>query len=215
MFTDESSSSSHGSVLQKKLTKLALRIGYFGMAAAIIAFLVLSLQFIIVNYGIEGNPGMGTDALRFVEFLTTSITVVVVAVPEGLPLAVTIALAFSVKKMLKDNNLVRHLHSCETMGSATTICSDKTGTLTTNRMTVVDSYFAQMRFNGNPPTLKDLPANVVDVIKQIIAINSGYSSTLQRVSTHIFVTALLCFISFHSLIMLFQLTPVGGKRSHH
>ena len=155
------------------------------MAAAVLSFLVLALKFIIEEYGIKGRAGIGTDALLFLQFLTTSITVVVVAVPEGLPLAVTIALAFSVKKMLKDNNLVRHLHSCETMGNATTICSDKTGTLTTNRMTVVDSYIAQMRFNGNQPTMDDLPSNVVDVLKQVIAINSGYSSTLQRVSIYV------------------------------
>ena len=65
-----------------------------------------------------------------------AVTIVVVAVPEGLPLAVTISLAYSVKSMLKDNNLVRKMKACETMGNATTICSDKTGTLTQNRMTV-------------------------------------------------------------------------------
>ena len=66
-----------------------------------------------------------------------AVTIVVVAVPEGLPLAVTISLAYSVKSMLKDNNLVRKMKACETMGNATTICSDKTGTLTTNKMSVV------------------------------------------------------------------------------
>jgi Ca2+-transporting ATPase len=71
------------------------------------------------------------------QILITAITVVVVAVPEGLPLAVTLALAFATTRMLKDNNLVRVLQSCETMGNATTICSDKTGTLTQNQMTVV------------------------------------------------------------------------------
>jgi Ca2+-transporting ATPase len=73
----------------------------------------------------------------FLRILITSITIIVVAVPEGLPLAVTLSLAFATKKMTRENNLVRHLQSCETMGNATVICSDKTGTLTENVMTVV------------------------------------------------------------------------------
>ena len=73
----------------------------------------------------------------FLQIFIVSVTIVVVAVPEGLPLAVTLALAFAMTRMLKDNNLVRLLRACETMGNATTICSDKTGTLTENKMTVV------------------------------------------------------------------------------
>ena len=69
----------------------------------------------------------------YVKFVIIGVTVLVVAVPEGLPLAVTLSLAYSVKKMMADNNLVRHLDACETMGNTTTICSDKTATLTTNR----------------------------------------------------------------------------------
>ena len=64
------------------------------------------------------------------------ITIVVMAVPEGLPLAVTIALAFSLGRMRSDNNLVKHMADCETMGGANNICTDKTGTLTLNQMTV-------------------------------------------------------------------------------
>ena len=94
-----------------------------------------------------------------------------------MPLAVTIALAFSVKKMLKDNNLVRHLHACETMGNATSICSDKTGTLTTNRMTVVESYFAGTHYDVTPDPV-DLPSNVLDLLKLNIAVNSSYTSLL-------------------------------------
>lgn len=90
-------------------------------------------------------------------FVITGITIFVVAVPEGLPLAVTIALAFSVKKMLKDQNLVRHLSACETMGGATTICSDKTGTLTTSRMTVVNLWSGGTTFKNNIVEAKHLP----------------------------------------------------------
>ena len=73
----------------------------------------------------------------FLNIFLTSVSLVAVAIPEGLPLSVTLALAFATKRMLRENNLVRQLRSCETMGGATTICSDKTGTLTQNEMTVV------------------------------------------------------------------------------
>ena len=75
-------------------------------------------------------------------------TIIVVAIPEGLPLAVTIALAYSTKKMYEDQNLIRVLAACETMGNATNICSDKTGTLTENRMRVVEGWFHGERFTG-------------------------------------------------------------------
>lgn len=74
------------------------------------------------------------------EALLIGITVLVVAIPEGLPLSVTLSLAFSVKRMLKDQNLVRKLEACETMGGANMICSDKTGTLTMNLMTLTYWY---------------------------------------------------------------------------
>ncbi|KAA6363031.1 MAG: putative plasma membrane calcium ATPase, partial [Streblomastix strix] len=74
--------------------------------------------------------------IKLVDYFIIAVTIVVMAVPEGLPLAVTIALAYSMRKMLGDNNLVRILSACETMGGATMICSDKTGTLTQNKMKV-------------------------------------------------------------------------------
>ena len=69
----------------------------------------------------------GDDLDKIVDYLVTAITVLAVAVPEGLPLAVTLALAFSSNKMMREQNLVKHLDACETMGCATTICTDKTG----------------------------------------------------------------------------------------
>ena len=80
--------------------------------------------------------------------LVIAITVIVVAVPEGLPLAVTISLAFSVAQMQKENNLVRKLQSSETMGNANEICTDKTGTLTQNKMTVQSSYCEDQILDG-------------------------------------------------------------------
>ena len=164
------------------MTRLALQIGYFGIAAAVLIVIVGIVRHCIEEYGIEGRSWQSSDAILFLRFFINGLTVLVVAVPEGLPLAVTIALAYSIKKMLRDNNLVRHLLSCETMGNATCICSDKTGTLTTNRMTVVDSFIAQKRYTGMVPVPTELPEVVADTLAQTIAVNSSYSSTLKRVS---------------------------------
>ncbi|KAL6845907.1 hypothetical protein ACP4OV_023355 [Aristida adscensionis] len=87
---------------------------------------------------VAGTTGVKHGFMGAIRILTIAVTVVVVAVPEGLPLAVT--LAYSMRKMMRDKALVRRLSSCETMGSATTICSDKTGTLTMNKMAVVEAY---------------------------------------------------------------------------
>ena len=90
--------------------------------------------------------------------LMIAVTLVVVAVPEGLPMAVTLSLAYSMRRMLKTNNLVRKMHACETMGATTVICTDKTGTLTQNQMQV-----AHTNFYGNPP---------VELLAEGMAVNS-------------------------------------------
>merc|ERR1719439_62418 len=84
------------------------------------------------------------------KYFVVAVTVIVVAVPEGLPLAVTVSLAYSMGKMYEDNNFVRKLAACETMGNATTICSDKTGTLTQNKMTVCEIAIAKKHFKAVP-----------------------------------------------------------------
>ncbi|KAL2221164.1 putative calcium transporting P-type ATPase [Thermoascus aurantiacus ATCC 26904] len=120
--------------LQSKLNVLAEHIAKLGLASGLLLFVVLFIKFLVQLKDIEGAEAKGQ---AFLQIFIVAVTVIVVAVPEGLPLAVTLALAFATTRMLKDNNLVRLLRACETMGNATTICSDKTGTLTQNKMTVV------------------------------------------------------------------------------
>jgi len=90
----------------------------------------------------DGNAQNNSDFISMIVFtldsLLIAVTLIVVAVPEGLPMSVTISMALSMRKMLKENNLVRKLHACETMGAATVICTDKTGTLTKNKLRVLD-----------------------------------------------------------------------------
>ncbi|KAJ3148000.1 hypothetical protein HDU89_005074 [Geranomyces variabilis] len=129
--------------LQAKLSALADQIAKFGVAAASLMVIVLLIAYFAIT---KGKNGGDQTAHAVINIFITAITLVVVAVPEGLPLAVTLALAHATGKMLADNNLVRHLSACETMGNATTICSDKTGTLTVNKMTVTAGQLAGIEF---------------------------------------------------------------------
>uniref|UniRef100_A0A480PJI0 Calcium-transporting ATPase n=1 Tax=Sus scrofa TaxID=9823 RepID=A0A480PJI0_PIG len=169
------------SVLQGKLTRLAVQIGKAGLIMSAITVLILILYFVIDTFVIHNRPWLAECTpiyvQYFVKFFIIGITVLVVAVPEGLPLAVTISLAYSVKKMMKDNNLVRHLDACETMGNATAICSDKTGTLTMNRMTVVQAYIGDTRYHQIPSPDVLVP-KVLDLIVNGISINSAYTSKI-------------------------------------
>lgn len=136
--------------LQEKLEAIATDIGkvklflnsQLGMVSASITVLVLFIRFFIEE-GISGyqfGDKIGEYLADWFRYLIVGITIIVVAVPEGLPLAVMISLAYSVRKMLKDMNFVKRLAACEIMGGANNICSDKTGTLTRNEMTVTNIW---------------------------------------------------------------------------
>lgn len=168
---------SEKSVLQMKLTKLAIQIGYAGLSMAVLTVAVLCVNFSVRTFIVDQSPWNMTYIKEFVRYFIIGVTVLVVAVPEGLPLAVTLALAYAVKKLMLENNLVRHLDACETMGSATTICSDKTGTLTTNRMTVVQSYIAGVSHN-DVPKFSSIPPKVGNLLIRCIAVNSAYTSRI-------------------------------------
>ncbi|XP_053270688.1 plasma membrane calcium-transporting ATPase 1a isoform X1 [Pleuronectes platessa] len=169
------------SVLQGKLTKLAVQIGKAGLVMSAITVIILVVLFVVDTFWIQNLP-WDKDCTPiyvqfFVKFFIIGVTVLVVAVPEGLPLAVTISLAYSVKKMMKDNNLVRHLDACETMGNATAICSDKTGTLTMNRMTVVQAYIAE-KFYKKVPEPENIPPSILDILILGIAVNCAYTTKI-------------------------------------
>lgn len=121
--------------LQSKLNNLAEYIAKLGGGAGLLLFTVLFIEFLARLPNNDATPTV--KGQQFLQIFIVTVTVIVVAVPEGLPLAVTLALAFATTRMLKDNNLVRHLKACEVMGNATAICSDKTGTLTQNNMQAV------------------------------------------------------------------------------
>ena len=166
--------------LQSRLNKLAKRIAWLGGVAGILLFIVLFIKFLVqLPHNTETPAQKGQN---FIGVLIISLTVLVIAVPEGLPLAVTLALAFASNKMLKDNNLVRQLKACETMGNATNICSDKTGTLTQNKMTVVagivginllfDSRLGVSSIVSNP-SLQEINVASANVAVSIAAFVSG------------------------------------------
>ncbi|RLN95016.1 hypothetical protein BBJ28_00021312 [Nothophytophthora sp. Chile5] len=160
------------SPLEGKLYNLTILIGKLGTVVALLVFFIMSLRLSIEKFAVDGEKWDNSYISDYLGFFIIAITVLVVAIPEGLPLAVTIALAYSVKKMLVDNNLVRHLDACETMGSATTICSDKTGTLTTNRMTVMKLWLGDEEFSSAAEGLSVLGDATKETLCHGIAVNS-------------------------------------------
>ena len=121
--------------LHMQLDKLAKRISKVGSVVSVTAF------FIFLIHDILTNPAWGGKDYFYMaeivlKYFMMAVTLIVMAVPEGLPMAITLSLALNMRRMLKSNNLVRKLHACETMGAVTVICTDKTGTLTLNKMQV-------------------------------------------------------------------------------
>jgi len=135
--------------LSLQLEKLAGLISKLGSAAAIIAFVAFLGHDILTGdvWHTTNYLGMAKHVLGY---FMMAVTIIVMAVPEGLPMAVTLALALNMRRMLKSGDLVRKLHASETMGAVTVICTDKTGTLTQNKMTLVDAKFATSDGKATP-----------------------------------------------------------------
>lgn len=146
--------------LQQKLESIANSLAKFGAFFAVFAFILGCIRVLVFAAWVSTNEdrwSAGVLVGNFLQALISGVTVVVIAVPEGLPLAVTISFAFSVLKMKQENNLVRKLQSSETMGGANEVCTDKTGTLTKNQMTVKEFYTLDTVYQGRPSNFKDLP----------------------------------------------------------
>lgn len=147
-------------------TPLNQQLSQLGKWISIVSFVIAALIVVgrmIYFFFFDGDASNNHSFIEIAEFVLGSImiavTLIVVAVPEGLPMSVTVSLALSMRKMLKEKNLVRKLHACETMGAATVICTDKTGTLTKNQMTVIETDF----YGGD---------EVLELVRQNMAINS-------------------------------------------
>lgn len=145
--------------LNEQLDRLG---GKISTISYVLAALILVGRVLVYINGLNGAPVEWIGLLAYLlQSVMIAVTLVVVAVPEGLPMAVTLSLAYSMRKMLATNNLVRRMHACETMGAATVICTDKTGTLTQNEMRVCDFWMQ-----------KDVDKSV---LFQSIAVNSTAS----------------------------------------
>ncbi len=153
--------------VKSPLNKQLDTLGQWITTASYIVAALIVIGRLFYFFFLDGDLGNNADLLSIIEFTLDSIliaiTLIVVAVPEGLPMSVTISLALSMRRMLKENNLVRKLHACETMGAATVICTDKTGTLTKNKLRVLDD--------------EDIYIDIVDFAKAI-AVNSTAELTM-------------------------------------
>lgn len=165
--------------LQVKLNGVATVIGKIGLTFAVLTFLVLAVRYLVEKaLNNEFTDWSSSDALTIVDYFATAVTILVVAVPEGLPLAVTLSLAFAMKKLMDERALVRHLSACETMGSVSCICTDKTGTLTTNHMVVdkiwISEKIMEVKGNASDDVLKsEMSGRVLGILLQAIFQNTG------------------------------------------
>lgn len=158
--------------LQERLSSLAWTIGKIGIVIATLTFLVIMARWIADSVR-EGE----WEGIKVLDAFIIAVTIIVVAVPEGLPLAITLSLAFAMRKMMRDNNHVRRLEACETMGSATQLNADKTGTLTQNRMTVVEAHWNDRHVTYDGPMNDNTDENVIsdqyrDAVCTSISINT-------------------------------------------
>lgn len=178
MMSQISRDSDEQTPLQARLDKLTSSIGKIGLTVAFLVLVVLFVRYFTGNTQDEngkkefnGSKTKVDDIVNAaVEIIAAAVTIVVVAIPEGLPLAVTLTLAYSMKRMMADNAMVRKLSACETMGSATTICTDKTGTLTMNKMKVTKFWLGNESVSEG--TYSSIAPYVIELFWDGVALNT-------------------------------------------
>ncbi|XP_062172411.1 putative calcium-transporting ATPase 13, plasma membrane-type [Alnus glutinosa] len=164
--------------LQARLNKLTSSIGKVGLLVAFLVLVVLLVRYFTGNTKDDnGNKEFNGSKTKVddivnavVGIVAAAVTIVVVAIPEGLPLAVTLTLAYSMKRMMVDQAMVRKLSACETMGSATTICTDKTGTLTLNQMKVTKFWLGKETFAAG--SYSSIAPYVLELVQEGVALNT-------------------------------------------
>ncbi|CAF0953793.1 unnamed protein product [Adineta steineri] len=162
--------------LSAKVPKLVNQITYAGIRIVMLIVLILLVPFLIEEF-VQRREWNKKFCSRIVRYLITGITLLLVSVPESLPLTLTISLAQAVKKMMINNNLVRHLDALETIGCVTTICFDKTG-LTTDGMSAVQVYVGEQLWHevDSRANRISIPANIKEMIIEGLSVNTDYSS---------------------------------------
>lgn len=164
--------------LQERLDKLTSAIGKVGLVVAFLVLVVLLVRYFTGNTKdetgkiefIRGKTKVDDVINSVVEIIAAAVTIIVVAIPEGLPLAVTLTLAYSMNRMMADNAMVRKLSACETMGSATTICTDKTGTLTQNKMAVTKFWLGKELIEATDYT--SIEPSILKLLHQAVSLNT-------------------------------------------
>ncbi|KAL1808490.1 hypothetical protein DCAR_0727954 [Daucus carota subsp. sativus] len=178
MMSSISQDSGEETPLQVRLNKLTSSIGKIGLAVAFLVLVVLLVRFFTGNTKDEDGKTEYTGSKTKVDdiingvvgIIAAAVTIVVVAIPEGLPLAVTLTLAYSMKRMMADQAMVRKLSACETMGSATTICTDKTGTLTMNKMKV--TKFCLGHETVEERNFASIASSIIELFHQAVGLNT-------------------------------------------
>ncbi|KAK9987374.1 hypothetical protein SO802_032325 [Lithocarpus litseifolius] len=164
--------------LQVKLNSVASIIGKIGRTFSVLTFLVLIVRYLVVkalNY--EFTKWSSSDALTIVIYFATAVSILDTAIPEAFPLAVTLSLDFAMRKLKEERALVRHLSACEIMGSASFICTDKSGTLTTNNMVVDKVWISEksidVKGNASEALKSEISERVLGILLQAIFQNTG------------------------------------------